>query len=65
MQRARRPHGVHKRTGDSSALSQQPVPEALQRFRAYVLKEHLAHAWTYCSEQGIRDFLFRWRKSLN
>jgi transposase len=34
-------------------------------FRAYVVKEQFEHAWTYTTEQGMREFLVRWRKLLN
>ena len=36
-----------------------------QLFRAYVLKEQFDHAWTYTTERGMRNFILRWRKSLN
>lgn len=34
-------------------------------FKAYLFKEQFEHAWTYTTEQGMRDFLVRWRKLLN
>lgn len=34
-------------------------------FKAYTLKEQFEHAWTYKTEQGMRDFLGRWRRLLN
>ena len=34
-------------------------------FKAYLFKEQFEHAWTYTTEQGMRDFLQRWRKLLN
>jgi transposase len=34
-------------------------------FKAYLCKEQFEHAWTYRTEQGMRDFLVRWRKLLN
>lgn len=34
-------------------------------FKAYLVKEQFEHAWTYTTEQGMREFLQRWRKLLN
>jgi transposase len=34
-------------------------------FKAYLFKEQFEHAWTYKTEQGMRDFLRRWRALLN
>ena len=34
-------------------------------FKAYLFKEHFEHAWTYTTEQGVREFLARWRSLLN
>jgi transposase len=34
-------------------------------YKAYLFKEQFEHAWTYTTEQGMRDFLVRWRKLLN
>lgn len=34
-------------------------------FKAYLFKEQFAHAWTYTTEKGMREFLERWRKLLN
>ena len=34
-------------------------------FKAWLLKEQFEHAWTYTTEQGMRDFLVRWRRLLN
>jgi transposase len=34
-------------------------------YKAYTLKEQFEHAWTYTTEQGMREFLVRWRKLLN
>jgi transposase len=34
-------------------------------FKAYLFKEQFEHAWTYTTEQGMREFLKRWRKLLN
>jgi transposase len=34
-------------------------------YKAYTLKEQFEHAWTYTTEQGMRDFLVRWRRLLN
>jgi transposase len=34
-------------------------------FKAYLFKEQFEHAWTYRTEQGMRDFLQRWRRLLN
>ena len=28
-------------------------------FNAYLFKEQFEHAWTYTTEQGMRDFLVR------
>lgn len=33
--------------------------------KAYLFKEQFEHAWTYTTEQGMREFLARWRKLLN
>ncbi len=53
---------VHwRRRGDLALL----LVQNRQLFRAYVLKEHFGHAWTYTSEKGMRAFILRWRKSLN
>jgi transposase len=34
-------------------------------FRAYVIKEHFGHVWTYRSEAGMRTFIANWRRLLN
>lgn len=34
-------------------------------FKAYVVKEHCEHAWTYSTAKGMRQFIVRWRKSLD
>jgi transposase len=34
-------------------------------FKAWLFKEQFEHAWTYTTEQGMRDFLVRWRRLLN
>jgi transposase len=34
-------------------------------YKAWLVKEQFEHAWTYTTEQGMRDFLVRWRRLLN
>jgi transposase len=34
-------------------------------FMAYTVKEQFEHAWTYRTQQGMREFLKRWRRLLN
>jgi transposase len=34
-------------------------------FKAYLFKEQFEHAWTYTTENGMREFLKRWRRLLN
>jgi len=50
-----------RRRGDLAILLMQNA----RLFRAYVLKEHFEHAWTYTTESGMKRFIARWRKSLN
>jgi transposase len=50
-----------RRRGDLAAL----LLMNQRLFRAYVLKEQFEHAWSYTTEKGMRDFIVRWRRSLN
>lgn len=34
-------------------------------YKAWLFKEQFEHAWTYTTEQGMRDFLVRWRRLMN
>jgi len=59
LRKHKRVHWRHR--GDLALL----LVKNRQLFRAYVLKEHFEHAWTYTTEKGMRAFIYRWRKSLN
>src|SRR5690606_3567605 len=53
---------VHwRRRGELALL----LAQNRQLFRAYVLKEHFDHAWSYTTPKGMTRFIARWRKSLN
>jgi transposase len=34
-------------------------------YKAWLFKEQFEHAWIYTTEQGMRDFLVRWRRLMN
>lgn len=59
LKKHRRVHWRHR--GDLAVL----LMKNARLFKAYVLKEHFEHAWTYSTANGMKRFLLRWRKSLN
>jgi transposase len=59
------PDQVPPPSSPQAPRAQRPAAHEPPPVKAWLFKEQFEHAWTYTTEQGMRDFLVRWRRLLN